>query len=565
MPPVIAIGILESQYIHSSLAPWCLAAGLRCHAPQLDCAVEESTVNCPPEQLADALLRHSPAVVGLSCYIWNIRETEQVAALLRAARPQLPILFGGPEVSWCAKEVFARCASVDYILCGEGEEPFARLAALLTGDAPPAEAQLTAIPGVATRLHPNAAAHTSTGDWPSPYSPAYFAALRGRIAYLETSRGCPFRCAFCLSGRCGSVRFLPQERAEREILQLANSGTQTVKFIDRTFNCNTARAMRLWRFIIDHYGIDIPAGVRFHFEIGGDLLDKESLALLATAPKGSMQFEIGLQSFHTPTLQAIRRTSDLEKLCANIRALLAPGNVHVHIDLIAGLPLEDYTTFADSFNTAYALGAHQLQLGFLKLLHGAALRDTADADGCAYDPLPPYQVTSTPQLSAAELTRLQGIEDAVERLANSGRFAGTLAYLLAVTSLMPFTLFERIGDALTDTDPASMSLDDYTAQVQQIMLSLPGVDADALRDVLVCDRLASNRTGRLPPCLQRTDPDGLKAAAKALPPRQPGVRRGLALLYGSSRIVWADYSDSARDPITGHWPLHFLPIPAAEK
>ncbi len=552
--PVIAIGILESKYIHSSLAPWCLAAGIRQWSPQLRAVVCESTINRPQQELAEAIAAQQPAVIGLCCYIWNMTPVKALLPLLKNRLPGVPIVLGGPEVSWCAPRVLEQLPEVDYVISGEGEEPFARLCAALTEGDP-----VEGLPGICSRSRPDTPAHLPCGDWPSPYSDAYFAALNGRIAYLETSRGCPFRCAFCLSGRCGGVRFLPLERARAELLALANSGTQTVKLVDRTFNCDRRRADALWRFITAEYGRRIPRGVRFHFEIGGDLLDEENLAVLAAAPKGSIQLEIGLQSFHEPTLEAIQRKTDTECLCRNIRALLAAGNVHVYIDLIAGLPLETPELFARSFDTAYALGAHQLQLGFLKLLHGAALRDAAAENDFRFADAPPYEVTETRWYPAAALQRLHRTEDALERLSNSGRFPQTLAYLFEVTGLSPFALFDGVGEALRPLDSQQMSLDAYTAAVYAHFRTLPGVDSAALRDAMVCDRLASNRTGRLPVCLQIQDPAGLKAAAKALPPTAPGVRRGLAILYTQSRIVWADYTEDARDPITGRWALRFCP------
>lgn len=557
--PVAAIGILESQYIHSSLAPWCLATGIRQWAPQLRAAVCESTVNRPVEELAQKIIALRPAVIGLCCYIWNMPQVERLLPLLKAALPQTPIVLGGPEVSWRTAQVLEALPLADHVISGEGEEPFARLCAALADGESPED-----IPGVCSRSRPDAPPHLPDGEWPSPYSPDYFAALNGRIAYLETSRGCPFSCAFCLSGRCGSVRFLPLERAKAELSALANSGTQTVKLVDRTFNCDRRRADELWKFIAAEYGSGIPAGVRFHFEIGGDLLDEENLAVLAAMPKGSIQLEIGLQSFFEPTLEAIRRKTDTEKLCRNIRALLAMGNLHVHIDLIAGLPLETPEQFAQSFDTAYALGAHQLQLGFLKLLHGAALRDDPEENGFLYADTPPYEVTATRWYPADALERLHRTEDALERLYNSGRFALTLDYLLQTTGLRPYALFDGVGEALRTADTQKLSLDAYTAAVHAHFCTLPGVDPAALRDVMVCDRLASNRTGRLPSCLQIRDPAGLKAAAKALPPAPANTRRGLAVLYTQRCVVWADYTDDALDPLTGRWALHSIPFAQEE-
>ena len=553
--PTIAIGIFESQYIHSSLAPWCLAAGIRQWTPQLRPVVCESTINRPVEELAEKIIALQPAVIGLSCYIWNMPQVEILLPLLKAALPHIPIVLGGPEVSWRAPQVLTRLQEVDFVISGEGEEPFARLCAALTARTDTAD-----IPGVCSRTRPDAPAHLPDGTWPSPYCQEYFAALDGRIAYLETSRGCPFSCAFCLSGRCGGVRFLPMERTKAELLALAGSGTRTIKLVDRTFNCDRRRADELWRFIAAEYGKGIPKSVRIHFEIGGDLLDEENLAVLAAMPKGSIQLEIGLQSFFEPTLEAIHRKTDTEKLCRNIRTLLAGGNIHVHIDLIAGLPLETPELFAKSFDTAYTLGAHQLQLGFLKLLHGAALREAAGKNGFVYTDVPPYEVTATHWYPAEAMIRLHRTEDALDRLYNSGRFTLTLAFLLETTGLTPFALFERTGEALCHLNPQQLSLDEYTAAVHDFFRTLPGVDAAVLRDIMVCDRLASNRTGRLPTCLQIQDPAGLKAAAKALPPAAPGIRRGLAILYAQNRIVWADYAEDTLDVITERWPLQFQPL-----
>lgn len=555
MKPVVALGILESKYIHSSLAPWCLAAGINTWAPRLQPVVVESTINRPVQELAERLYETAPAVIGLCCYIWNIEQVAELAAVLKAALPNTPLVLGGPEVSYCAAEVFARIPQADYIICGEGEEPFARLCSALVAGR---HAEAEAVPGVCTPQKPETEPYTPCGDWPSPYTPAYFTALNGRIAYLETSRGCPFRCAFCLSGRCGGVRFLPLERAEQELLALAASGARTIKLVDRTFNCNRSRALHLWRFILAHYGKEIPTEVCFHFEIGGDLLDEECLAVLAQAPAGSMQLEIGLQSFYEPTLTAIHRSADTSQLCRNIRTLLQPGNLHIHIDLIAGLPLETAEQFAQSFNTAYALQAHQLQLGFLKMLYGAELRNNAEKEGYRYAGTAPYEVLETPWLSEQNLKALHNTEDAVDRLYNSGRFALTLKYVLQATQLSPFALFETVGRHIQGAEAQQLSLDEYTARIQHCFTALPGVQTEPLRDALVCDRLASNSTGRLPVCLQKADPVGLKAAAKVLPPQGNGIRRGLALLYAASQIVWVDYSPEARNPVTGRWPLNFL-------
>ena len=380
-----------------------------------------------------------------SCYLWNIRETLRLAAAVKAARPGAYVVLGGPEVSYNAGEVLAENPQVDYILSGEGERSVPMLLASLAAGRKPEEAA-PPIPGLCARGFLSAPC-VEEGTPPSPYAPAYLENLRGRIAYLETSRGCPYACAFCLSGRCGKPRWFPLEQAKRNILTLARSGAHTVKFIDRTFNANPAHANAILAFILKHYGRDIPAGVCFHFELAGDILREETFALLEQAPPGAFQLEIGMQSFCEKTLAAVRRKTDTGVLKQNIRRLVAMGNMHVHIDLIAGLPHEDLRTFGESFNTGYALGAQMLQLGFLKLLHGAAMREEPEEFPCVFSEGPPYEVQKTPWLSPEELDVLRAAEDALERCYNSGRFLETAAYAMAAAGLSPFVFYCRLGAA----------------------------------------------------------------------------------------------------------------------
>ena len=339
---------------------------------------------------------------------------------------------------------------------------------------------------------------------------------------------------------------------------LANSGVQTVKLIDRTFNANPRHANAILRFLLSHYGKEIPAGVCFHFEVAGDILTEETMALLAQMPLGAVQLEIGMQSFCEKTLEAVRRKTNTERLKANIRRLVAMGNMHIHIDLIAGLPYEDVPTFAESFNTAYALGADMLQMGFLKLWHGAAMREEPQTFPCEFRKDPPYEVLSTPWLTADELTMLHGVEDALERMVNSGRFHRTADYFLERTGLTPFDLFQTIGKAAHEAgvDGHGIPLDEYTAFLLEAAPRLwSSVTREALRDVMVCDRLESNATGRLPLCLHIADPalgQTVKRLAALNPPR-PGVRRGAAILYTERQAVYVDYEN--KNPKTGRFAL----------
>ena len=559
----VIICMLNSKYIHSSLAPWYLLAGVECYGDKsLTAEVVEGTVNMTLLDVADRLISKSPSVIGFCCYIWNITFIKKLLPVIKTALPDVVVILGGPEVSYNAGNVLRDEPLVDYVLAGEGEKPFALLLDAIAngGDA-------AGIPGVCYRSGEHIVAvppFCPTDAPPNPYSDRYFETLNGRIAYLETSRGCPFSCAFCLSGRKqvasragGGVRFFDIERAKKDLLLLANSGTQTVKLVDRTFNANRQRALDIFRFIIDNYGKAIPHGICFHFEIAGDLLDVETLELLETAPKGAIQFEIGLQSFNAKTLEAIHRKTNIELLKRNIERLVSFGNIHIHIDLIAGLPYEDYGSFSNSFNTGYALKPHMLQLGFLKLLHGALMRENPDIFPCGYSTDPPYEVTGTPWMTADELEQLHHAENALDYLYNSGRFRRTLNYMLRQTGRTPMNLFLIAGSFMAERAERHPSLDDLTALLLECFGSVIGVNKAALRDVMVCDRLATNAGGKLPEALKIPDSrlKAVKTAVNSGPEVRirKGVRRGFALLYSENAAVYADYT--AKDAVTGEYEL----------
>jgi radical SAM superfamily enzyme YgiQ (UPF0313 family) len=551
-----AIVALNSKYVHSSLAAWYLLAGVKAHCGVAAAEVVEGTINESIDAIAARIIATKPDIIGLSCYIWNIAFVKRLLPHLSNALPEVIVVLGGPEVSYNSEEVLRSEPLVDYVLSGEGERPLALLLDVIAGGKEPA-----GIPGICFRLNGEIAVsppYCASDEPPNPYTEAYLAALNGRIAYLETSRGCPFACAFCLSGREGRVRYFDIDRAKRDILLLANSGTRTVKLVDRTFNADRMRARDIYSFIIENYGSAIPNDVCFHFEIAGDLLDEETLRLLETAPKGALQFEIGLQSLNEKTLEAINRRTDVGRLKAAVGRLISFGNIHVHIDLIAGLPHEDMKSFEKSFNAAYMLKPHMLQLGFLKLLYGAPMREQPGAFPCRYSPEPPYEVTETPWLTEAELRRLRDAEDALDRLYNSGRFSRTLDLVLKQTSVAPFELFMSAGLALTGSTPVGAPLDAYTERLFDYFSALKGVDRDVLRDAMVCDRLATNSTGRLPPALRIRDGRRkavMVAVNTAADTRlQKGIKRAFAVLPSDNAAIWVDYKD--RDPVTGEYQLH---------
>ena len=563
-PLLAAVCAIHSQYIHSALAPWYLAAAAQEYCRHaVDVTVLEHTVNQPDDEIVRSVAACPAKVIGLSCYIWNIQTVRRILPRLALLRPDVTWLLGGPEVSFCPEKILQELPMVAFLIAGEGERPFALLLDYLAGgDGDPAD-----IPGVCYRTGDGAAVVKSPfytkEEPPSPYTPWYFRSLKGRIAYLETSRGCPFSCAFCLSGRQDQVRFFSLDRAKADILRLANADCRTVKLVDRTFNCHKQRCYELISFLLKEYGKGIPPGVCFHFEVAADLFDEPTLRLLETAPPGFIQMEAGLHSFHLPTLQAVTRKTDLDALCRVIARLLRPGNIHIHIDLIAGLPYEDWDTFAYSFDRAYVLQPHMLQLGFLKLLYGARLRREADEYGYVYSDTPPYELKCSRWMTPVQLARLHDTEQALDRLYNSGRFRLTLAYALKATGMRPFELFDRFGEYAAQAGKPGMSLDDYTGLVLDWFSRQPGIDPVWLRDVLTCDSLRSRAGGLLPPCLRQEDRRPRRVLRELS--RQGGGKKSLgraaAMLYaGNPRVVAAEYTKENRNPVTGCYPLRFYPL-----
>ena len=529
---------LASQYIHMPLAPFCLKKAVEDAALPVDVTICDLNINDTQEDLLARVMATEPDVLGISLYIWNRDCAGKLIRRVKALRPEMIVIVGGPEATFSVDETF-REMPVDYLLRGAGEESLPALLRVIAEGGDPADVPGCCFP-TADGLHT-----TIPAPAPAPrsdlYDETWHTALNGRMAYVETSRGCPFQCAFCLSGNkeapdARTVQFMPVDEALALLIRIGNSGCDTVKLIDRTFNCHKARTMALLRGLIDAKARGDIGEVCYHFEVAADLFDDEALALLAMAPAGLFQMEAGLQSFHGATLDACDRHTDMDKLADRIRRILVPGNIHLHIDLIAGLPEEDFVTFGQSFDHAFALQPHQLQLGFLKFIHGSRLR--MDKWGARFAPDPPYEVLSTPWMTYAELRRLHDAAEAVERIHNSGRF--TLAEKLALkTGIRPFELYLLLGEKMAARQ-GRWSLDNLTRLVYDTFLGL-GVDVSALRDAMILDRLATDNTGFLPPFLQ-SDPTTLKAAARAWREAHPEHKHPrVALLADDSAAVavWA--------------------------
>jgi len=539
----VKIVSLNSKYIHSSLSPWCLMAGISAFCENdVRCEIIESTIN-EQEDITLHRITETPSDVFAFCtYIWNVKRVLWLSEKIKEKFPQSKILLGGPEVSYRAGSVLRDYPFIDFVISGEGEKPIAKFCDIYISGG-----DFSEVEGLSFRAEPTiieGEPFLDFSDPPSPYNDEYFSRLKGRIAYLEASRGCPFRCAFCLSGRCGGVRYFELERVKRDILSLWNSGTKTVKFVDRTFNANTLRANEILTFILENLDKN-PEDVCFHFEIAGDILKDSTISLLEKFPEGRVQLEIGMQSFNEKTLAKINRKTDTEKLIKNINKLLSFHRQHIHIDLIAGLTGEDIESFKRSFIIGYCLGADMLQMGFLKLLYGADMREKREEYPCSFSKDPPYEVLETPWLSSIEIKGLKNMEDVLERLYNSGRFRNTLEYLTDEVGLNPFSLFWDFGNSM---NYSGMSLMEFINKVYEYFSKLENVDKTKLRDKLITDRLTTDSSANVPEVLKVPD-KRLKRIKKRL--SQKGRKIGAAILYSEEKVIVADYS--RRCKITGQY------------
>ncbi|MBE6030540.1 MAG: DUF4080 domain-containing protein [Clostridiales bacterium] len=476
----ILLTTLNSKYIHSSPALKYLYGAAQKSGAQID--VREFTINNDDDYIFGELLSKEWDVVCFSCYIWNIERILYLAENLKKARPRVKILLGGPEVSFDAIEVMKKNRFIDFIIKGEGEMPFPMLMRMFrvyddtemifqkprdmfddiddgiafdlgreTGGSAGLDYSLLLgytiadIPNLVYRhdgkIYVNG--EKDPDDFENAVFPyTYFDIPQDKIVYYESSRGCPFRCAYCLSSIEKTIRPLSLERVFRELSYFIRSGIKQVKFIDRTFNYDSQRARDILGFIIAN-----DNGVtNFHFEICSDLLDEETLDVIRRARKGLFQFEIGVQSTNQKTLEAINRGGTLERTINMAKRLIDIGNSEVHVDLIAGLPYEGYKTFGKSFDDVYALGADMFALGFLKLLKGTSMRDDAEKYGYIYREKAPYEVISNDFISAKELIRLKKIEAVLDLYFNRKGFGRTLEYIIKTKFAGPFEFYEDFAD-----------------------------------------------------------------------------------------------------------------------
>ena len=428
----VLLAAINAKYIHSNLGIYSLKTygekmlkewGL---AEQAEISLAEYTINHQMEQILQDIYKRKPDVIGFSCYIWNISYVKVILADIKKVLPDVKIWAGGPEVSYHGEAFLKEEPAVDLVMMGEGEITFAHfLKALLEGE------DLKQVPGLMVR---NAdGTFTDTGfrqvmdmsQIPFPYAFMDMKELEHRIIYYESSRGCPFSCAYCLSSIDKKLRFRSLDLVLPELEWFLQAKVPQVKFVDRTFNCKKSHAMAIWQYIRDHdNGI-----TTFHFEIAADLLDKDELDLLSTMRPGLVQLEIGVQSTNEKTLETIRRKTDIGEICQITAAINSWHNIHQHLDLIAGLPWEDIESFKKSFNDVYKMEPEQLQLGFLKVLKGSYMEELIPDCDLLYSAAPPYEVLCTKWLSYGDVLELKDIEEMTEVHYNSRQFTCTLKEL----------------------------------------------------------------------------------------------------------------------------------------
>ena len=432
---------INAKYIHSNLAVYSLRSYARTfgYEPEL----LEFTINQQKDQILKGIYEAKPDLLCFSCYIWNLSYVEEIIEDIKKILPKVTIWAGGPEVSYDAPQFLKRHPEVDGIMCAEGEKTLTELISYYEIGKSQGKS-LDGINGIV--YQENKTIHQTPlrdimnmDDLVFPYED--LKDFEHKIIYYESSRGCPFSCSYCLSSIDKKLRFRSFSLVEKELEFFLAHKVPQVKFVDRTFNCKKSHAMAIWTYIKEHdNGI-----TNFHFEVAADLLTEDEIALIQTMRPGLIQLEIGVQSTNEKTLAEIHRKTDFEEITRKVKAVQKGENVHQHLDLIAGLPYENYESFGHSFNDVYALKPEQLQLGFLKVLKGSYMAEAAEGYGCVHKAKPPYEVLGTRWLSYEEILKLKGVEEMVEVYYNSGQFQKTIRAMEHLFETA-FSMYEELAD-----------------------------------------------------------------------------------------------------------------------
>lgn len=533
----------NAKYIHSNLAVYDLQAYASDYADHI--VLKEYTINQQKDDIMRDIYLEHPDVVCVSCYIWNLSFVKELMADLIKILPGVDFWAGGPEVSYDAEKFLTENSEFKGVMVGEGEETFKELAGYYVEKNPQDLKNMT---GICYRdgdqiIHNGWHQIMDLSSIPFIYKD--LSEFKNRIIYYESSRGCPFSCSYCLSSIDKKLRFRDTETVKKELQFFIDNKVPQVKFVDRTFNCKHDHAMAIWKYINEH-----DNGVtNFHFEISADLLREEELQEMSTMRPGLIQLEIGVQSTNPDTIKAIHRTMDFEKLKGIVDRIHSFGNIHQHLDLIAGLPYEDYDSFRHSFNDVYALKPQQLQLGFLKVLKGSHMMEMCREYGIVYKTQEPYEVLSTKWLDYDHVLKLKTVENMVEVYYNSGQFQNTLEYLENFFQ-DAFSIYERLGSFYMEKgygDVSHTRMRRYEILLE-FLEDVPEISMDQVKDQMVYDLyLRENLKSR--PGFAR-DQKPFERQIWDFRKREKVAKNAHVEVFADGTVLLFNYAD--RDPLTNN-------------
>lgn len=539
----ILLAACNAKYIHSNLAVYDLQAYASDYADHI--VLKEYTINQQKDDIMRDIYLEHPDVVCVSCYIWNLSFVKELMADLIKILPGADFWAGGPEVSYDAEKFLTENSEFKGVMVGEGEETFKELAGHYVEKNPQDLKNMT---GICYRdgdqiIHNGWRQIMDLSSIPFIYKD--LSEFKNRIIYYESSRGCPFSCSYCLSSIDKKLRFRDTETVKKELQFFIDNKVPQVKFVDRTFNCKHDHAMAIWKYINEH-----DNGVtNFHFEISADLLREEELQEMSTMRPGLIQLEIGVQSTNPDTIKAIHRTMDFEKLKGIVDRIHSFGNIHQHLDLIAGLPYEDYDSFRNSFNDVYALKPQQLQLGFLKVLKGSHMMEMCREYGIVYKTQEPYEVLSTKWLDYDHVLKLKTVENMVEVYYNSGQFQNTLEYLENFFQ-DAFSIYERLGSFYMEKgygDVSHTRMRRYEILLE-FLEDVPEISMDQVKDQMVYDLyLRENLKSR--PGFAR-DQKPFERQIWDFRKREKVAKNAHVEVFADGKVLLFDYAD--RDPLTNN-------------
>ena len=533
----------NAKYIHSNLAVYDLQAYASDYADHI--VLKEYTINQQKDDIMRDIYLEHPDVVCVSCYIWNLSFVKELMADLIKILPGADFWAGGPEVSYDAEKFLTENSEFKGVMVGEGEETFKELAGYYVEKNPQNLKDMT---GICYRdgdqiIHNGWRQIMDLSSIPFIYKD--LSEFKNRIIYYESSRGCPFSCSYCLSSIDKKLRFRDTETVKKELQFFIDNKVPQVKFVDRTFNCKHDHAMAIWKYINEH-----DNGVtNFHFEISADLLREEELQEMSTMRPGLIQLEIGVQSTNPDTIKAIHRTMDFEKLKGIVDRIHSFGNIHQHLDLIAGLPYEDYDSFRHSFNDVYALKPQQLQLGFLKVLKGSHMMEMCREYGIVYKTQEPYEVLSTKWLDYDHVLKLKTVENMVEVYYNSGQFQNTLEYLENFFQ-DAFSIYERLGSFYMEKgygDVSHTRMRRYEILLE-FLEDVPEISMDQVKDQMVYDLYLRENLKSCPGFARDQKP--FERQVWDFRKREKVAKNAHVEVFADGTVLLFNYAD--RDPLTNN-------------